>query len=88
LIEFQKVMDELFWDLDFVSSYVDDVTCGSETFEQHIEHLKICLNRILKSGLKLNGVKTVVFTTKLKLLGHMAYPLKSKTDNEIGEKYV
>ena len=50
LFEFQRVIDELFGDLDFVSSYVDDVTCGSETFEQHIEHLKICLNRILKSG--------------------------------------
>ena len=41
LFEFQRVVDELFGDLDYVSAYVDDVTVGSETFEQHIEHLKV-----------------------------------------------
>ena len=71
LFEFQRVVDELFGDLDYVSAYVDDVTVGSETFEQHIEHLKVTLNRILDSGLKLNGEKTVFFATKIKLLGHI-----------------
>jgi hypothetical protein len=59
LFEFQRAMDSLFNDLPFVVSYVDDIVCVSETFDEHIRHLKIVLKRIKDAGLKLNGEKTV-----------------------------
>jgi hypothetical protein len=64
-------MDGLFNDLPYVVSYVDDIVCVSETFDEHINHLKTVLKRIADAGLKLNGEKTVFLATTLKLLGHI-----------------
>lgn len=64
-------MDGLFNDLPYVVSYVDDIVCVSETFDEHMNHLKTVLKRIADAGLKLNGEKTVFLATTLKLLGHI-----------------
>jgi len=54
---FQKVMNQLFADCDFVNIYVDNVGVMSKTFETHVEHCKQVLQRLTKAGLKINPKK-------------------------------
>ena len=37
---FQRLMDEIFRDLEFVAVYIDDILVFSESKEEHIQHLK------------------------------------------------
>ena len=64
-------MYTLLGDLNFIKIYVDDLILHASTFWEHIENIKIVLNRLNEAGLKINGLKTVFCAKRIKLLGHV-----------------
>lgn len=62
-------LQKLLGDLDFVSCYVDDVLIHSETLEEHIQHIKIVLDRIRRANMTLNITKSKWCQTEIKYLG-------------------
>ena len=55
----------------FLVIYLDDTNIFSETFEEHLQHLKITFDIIRKSGLKLHPNKCHFGKTSLAFLGHI-----------------
>ena len=45
---FQRLMDSVFGDLDFVSCYLDDILIASRSVEEHLQHLATVLARLKK----------------------------------------
>ena len=43
---FQRLMDSVFRDLDFVSSYLDANLIASRSAEEHIKHVELELQRL------------------------------------------
>jgi len=54
---FQKVINQVFHDYEFVNPYVDNIGVMSKTFEEHIKHCKLVLQRLTQVGLKINVKK-------------------------------
>ena len=71
---FSKIMQQILGDLEFVTLYIDDVCIFSESIEEHLEHLKIVMERLEKANIKLNPDKCVWFTQRVELLGHVITP--------------
>jgi hypothetical protein len=59
---FQRMMNHIMRDFShkFVSVYLDDVRVCSRTMDEHLEHLRLVLQRVKEEGLKLR-LKTCVF---------------------------
>ncbi|CAF1063173.1 unnamed protein product [Brachionus calyciflorus] len=73
----KEVLGEL---IEFVESFIDDITVHSKTFEEHIEHIKIVLDRLRKAKLKLNSEKCVWCARSVKILGHKVSENEIKMD--------
>jgi putative transposase len=43
---FQRLMDTIFRDLDFVSAYLDDIMIASKSEEEHLQHIELVLQRL------------------------------------------
>ena len=67
---FQKFMDGMFEDLDFVRVYIDDIIVASATLEQHLSHLEKVFQRIEENGLTLKRGKCDFMKDSIKLLGY------------------
>ena len=67
---FQKFMDGMFEDLDFVRVYIDDIIVASATLEQHLSHLEKVFQRIEENGLTLKRGKCEFMKAEIKLLGY------------------
>ena len=65
---FSKIVSQILGDLDFVAVYIDDICIFSESAKEHIEHLKIVMDRLERANLKLNLDKCQWFTDKMELL--------------------
>jgi transposase InsO family protein len=61
--DFQRIMDRIFQDLDFVNPYLDDLIVASSSYADHVRHVTMTIKR-------LNEVNLRVSIKKLKL----AYP--------------
>jgi len=70
-IIFCKIMHMILGDLPFVIIYIDDMCIFSESAAQHIEHIKIVMERLHLYNVKLNPKKCVWFAKKFRLLGHI-----------------
>jgi hypothetical protein len=66
---FQRLMDSIFGDLDFVSCYLDDVLIASRTAEEHLQHLTIVFERLHKHQLLARETKCAFFMREIKFLG-------------------
>ena len=66
---FQRMMDSIFRDLDFVSVYLDDILIASRSAEEHLEHLKIVLQRLQDHQLIARESKCRFFQQQVKFLG-------------------
>ena len=44
--EFQRIMQSVLGDLNFVKVYLDDIVVHSKTVDDHFSHLEIVLNRL------------------------------------------
>ena len=67
---FQRLMDMVCQDLDFVFVYLDDVLVASKTTEEHRVHLAKLFTRFRDFGLVLNPAKCVFAQPQLKFPGH------------------
>lgn len=54
---FQLIVDFELADLPFVKCYIDDILVYSNTLHEHIEHVKIALDRLAACGLKAHPQK-------------------------------
>jgi RNase H-like domain found in reverse transcriptase/Reverse transcriptase (RNA-dependent DNA polymerase)/Integrase core domain/Integrase zinc binding domain/PHD-finger/C-5 cytosine-specific DNA methylase len=71
--KFQRVMDaELarFNCTDFAFAYIDDLIIVSETWEEHVRHVKQVLHMLKSCNLKIHPEKSVFATDIVEYLGH------------------
>ena len=66
---FQWLMDMLFHDFSFVTTYLDDVLVLTRTVVEHKEHLRAVFNKLESAGLTLNGSKCTIGMNQVKYLG-------------------
>ena len=77
---FQHLMQRVLMDLnpksgpDFVSSYIDDVLVFSETFKEHVVHLRRVLDRLIEVNLKLKPPKCHLICPEVEYMGHLITP--------------
>jgi len=69
-----QVMGNLKWQICCV--YFDDIIIFSQTFEEHLSHIKEVLNRLQEAGLTIHPAKVQLCRRKLKFLGHIIEPGK------------
>ena len=69
---FQRLMDKVLSRFigKFLVVYLDDVTIYSQTFDEHMTHLKTVFKTLRKAQLKLNRDKCHFFLHSIKFLGH------------------
>ena len=65
---FQRLMDTLFRDFSFVTTYLDDVLVHSRTTAEHKEHLKAVFSKLKSAGLTLNGCKCTIGMYQVKVM--------------------
>ncbi|KAJ9553340.1 hypothetical protein OSB04_017385 [Centaurea solstitialis] len=66
---FQRKMDSIFKDYDFIFVYVDDVLIYSDNIESHLKHLDIFIELCIKNGLALSEKKTKLIQEQIDFLG-------------------
>ena len=63
---FQEKMNELFIDLEYVCTYIDDLlVITKRSFENHLKDVHKVLCRVNKAGLKVNITKSFFAQTEL-----------------------
>lgn len=67
---FQRFMDNIFHDLEFVYCYIDDILISSHTQKEHVDHLKQVFHRLSQCDIKLKPSKCVFGESKIQFLGH------------------
>ena len=90
---FQRKMDNIFRDYDFIYVYVDDMLISSKTKEQHLKHLDIFINLCQTHGIGLSKKKSIIGEPKIEFLGllidsegielhnHMNYIIRQQKQN-------
>ena len=77
---FQRLMQQVLQGLnpeegpDFVSVYIDDVLVFSHTLTEHLQHLRLVIQRLQKVGLKLKPAKCHFVRQEVEYLGHLITP--------------
>ncbi|CAJ1944719.1 unnamed protein product [Cylindrotheca closterium] len=83
---FQEAMNRLMEGLSHILTYLDDILCVTKgDFEDHLQRLELCLQRLHKAGLKVNLPKSEFATQQFKCLGYLVLrqgirPLASKVE--------
>lgn len=67
---FQRFMNQIFGDLDFVIVYIDDICVASENENQHRQHLRKVFERLREYSLKINVSKCTFACEEVMFLGH------------------
>ena len=68
---FQEKMSDLMRGLEFVRCYLDDVLIISKsTFEEHLQKVELCFQRIAQAGLKINPDKSFFGKKEIEYLGY------------------
>ena len=74
---FQRLMQQVIMGLkptsspDFVSVYLDDILVFSRSLEDHLNHLRMVITRLVEVGLKLKATKCHFARRELEYLGHV-----------------
>ncbi len=80
---FQRFMDEVLHGLPFCYVYIDDLLIASSSPEEHLQHLRLVLQRLADHGILINVPKSLFGVPALDFLGHHVdatgiYPLEDK----------
>ena len=68
---FQRLMNQIFCELPFVTTYVDDILIHSTDKNQHLLHLREVFSRLSKANLTLRGKKCQIAMSQVPYLGHV-----------------
>lgn len=68
---FQRLMNSILGDLNFVFPYIDDILVASENEDEHEKHLEIVFERLRQNGLKINISKSVFGKEEIEFLGYL-----------------
>ena len=82
---FQRMMDEILSDLEFLFVYMDDVLVASHSMEEHVEHFRELFRRLADHDLVVSPGKCQFGKTQIEFLGHKVTkdgikPLPEKVD--------
>ena len=67
---FQRFIDQILRGFHFCYAYIDDVLIASSSYDEHVQHLQMVLERFQKYGIVINPSKCEFGVTKLQFLGH------------------
>ena len=67
---FQRMMDEILGDLEFLFVYMDDVLIASRSMEEHTEHFRELFCRLAAHDLVVSPAKCQFGQTRIDFLGH------------------
>ena len=67
---FQRFIDHVLHDFDFVFSYIDDILIASKDVSEHTSHLRMVFERLNDYGLTISPNKCVFGAASLEFLGH------------------
>jgi hypothetical protein len=78
-----RLLDRVFHEIkfDFVYHYLDDLVIYSESYEQHLEHIRVVLDRLRAAGLTVKPEVTFA-TQEISFLGHVVSPAGVRIDPE------
>lgn len=68
---FQRYINRILGDLEFVFIYIDDILVASSSLDEHIEHLRVVFQRLKEFHLRLNVAKCVLGAPELEFLGYI-----------------
>ena len=91
---FQRLMQTVLMGLNpvegkqFVSVYIDDVLVFSQSLDEHLEHLRLVIQKIQDAGLKLKPAKCQFVREEVEYLGHVLTPSGLKTNSKLVESVV
>ena len=80
---FARYMADLFSDLDFVLTYLDDILVLSHSVEEHHEHLRIVLSRLKQENIIAKEKKCHFLQTEVEFLG---YTISANSIRPVEEK--
>ena len=67
---FQRKMDDIFKEYDFIHVYVDDMLISSKIYiNQHLKHLEKFIDLCISNGIGLSKKKTIIGEPKIDFLG-------------------
>ena len=66
--------------LEFGINYFDDIIIFSKTIEDHIEHIRLVMEALKRSGFTIGANKCIWFAKEVKLLGFIVSGNKAKMD--------
>ena len=69
--DFQRLMDEIFGDIPYVFCYIDDILIASVDEQEHLQDLKVVLDKLRENGLVTNRKKCVLGQKSLEFLGYL-----------------
>ena len=67
---FQRFIDDVCRDLDFVFIYLDDILVASSSPDEHLQHLQILFQRLSDHGLVINPAKCEFGKSEVAFLSH------------------
>ncbi|CAH8622666.1 unnamed protein product [Dicrocoelium dendriticum] len=67
---FQRIVDSVTRDLDFVYPYIDHILVASSSEEQHAEHLKMLSEKLATNSITVNADKCIFQQPSIEFLGH------------------
>ena len=71
---FQRFMDEVGRDFEFVYNYIDNILVASASPEEHVTHLHLLFEGFQKYQVRINPGKCVFGASSLTFLGHISSP--------------
>ena len=90
---FQRMMNAITADITiFVAAYINDVVIFSDSFQDNVKHLRVVLQWLEETGLKLKPEKCVIAGRSCQFLGHVVRegqirPLEAKVKAVAGYPY-
>ena len=66
---FQRMMDRIFSKYSFVLVYINDILTFSQTFQEHIKHLKLVFEELINNELVVSRKKIKLFKNQIEFLG-------------------
>ena len=68
---FQRFMTNLFADMPFVTVYIDNIAFASSSWEEHVGHARMIIERLNSVNLRIKPSSTKIGMTQMHLLGHV-----------------